>query len=153
MSPPRLDLGAAADAERALSGIATDGLVSAEILTRLKGLPVLLRASGVPAVLAYFAAKSGPAAGSGGGEAALGGAYRKVRAALVTQLRDELGWEQVPTDLYQALADLPMADLARVHHRLETFAGWLRRLAEAREHEQNTGNQHADAPSEGNTGA
>ncbi|MEV4511590.1 type III-B CRISPR module-associated protein Cmr5 [Dactylosporangium sp. NPDC049525] len=145
MSPRRFDLTAAADAERALAAIAGGKPVPGEILTRLKGLPALLRASGVPAVLAFFGAKAGPAtsapisaqaSGSDPGAQQLASAYRKVRHALVEQLTVELGWAQPPTDIYGQLAALPAADLARAYRRLEAYAGWLRRLAEATEQAQ-----------------
>lgn len=145
MSPRRLDLTAAADAEEVMATIARGGPVSSEVLTRLKGLPTLLRASGIPAVLAFFAAKAGPASAASTGAAADAGrrqlwaAYRTVRHALVTQLTAELGWAPTPTDppdFYARLAALPAADLARASRRLDTFAGWLRRLAEATDQAQ-----------------
>lgn len=124
----RADLDAARDAEQALKTIADGKPVSAEVLTRLKGLPTLLRISGVAATLALFAAKSS--------SDDLGRAYREVRSALVTQLRQTLAWPQPRPDIYGELAKLSAVDLARVQVRLAVFADWLRRLAEAEENEQ-----------------
>jgi hypothetical protein len=142
VSPRRLDLTTAADAERTMASIAGGGPVPDEVLTRLKSLPSLLRASGVPAVLAFFAAKAGPAtptsptSGPEAGQRQLASAYRTVRHALTEQLTAELGWTQPPTDIYAQLATLPTVDLARAYRRLEAYAGWLRRLAEATEQAQ-----------------
>ncbi|KXK59005.1 hypothetical protein AWW66_26610 [Micromonospora rosaria] len=128
MPARRVDLDTAREAEQAMASIAPAGAMPAEVLTRLKGLPALLRTSGLPATLALFAAKSGTDP--------LGRAYRSVRTALVTQLAAEVGWDSTPQDLYGALAALPATDLGRAQLRLVAFAGWLRRLAEAEEHTQ-----------------
>ncbi len=91
----------------------------------------MLRTSGVPATLAFFAAKSDT-------QAAVGKAYQQVSQALHQQLGVGLGTTEVaPTGLYARLRDhTDTATMLRAFGRLQAYAGWLRRLAEALEHEQ-----------------
>lgn len=130
MSAQRLDLKVAAEAESALEQIrqAAGKEVPDEVFSRLAGLPVMLRTNGVPATLAYFAAKST--------DSKTGEAYRAVATALHKQLAETLGVPATPTALYATLRTTDNADLLRAFARLEAYAGWLRRLAEALEHEQ-----------------
>jgi hypothetical protein len=130
VSAARIDLDAARRAEEMMSRIATTGSVSREILTRLKGLPVLLRTSGLAAVLAYCEAKSG--------QDALGGAYRQV-AALLREELGVVGGAVSGGGVYQRLARLSAPELALAQGRAEAVAGWLRRLAEAEENRQRAG--------------
>ncbi len=140
MMPPRLDHG--------LAGAAADtidqarerpgGRVSDEVITRLKGLPALLRTSGPLATLAFFAAKASE-------DKKLGPAYAVVGQALREQVRAELPQLSPDADQDSGLTGFVRSftgervtpgDLARATARLEAFASWLRRLAEAVEHEQ-----------------
>ena len=122
----RLDLDVAAAAERVVSDIAaaSDGKLSDEVVRRLRGLPAMLRVSGVPATIAFAEAR----ARSGGD---LGKAYEEVAKALRAQLAAELGWPAQPAQLYATMREASAADLACGFVRLDAFAGWLRRLAEA----------------------
>jgi len=129
----RLDLDVAAQAEKTLEDLraaSRDG-VPAEVFSRLKGLPVMLRTSGVLATLAFYSAKSDPAT-------KLGAAYRAVSAALHAQLGAGLGMPLARVELYKTLKQQDTADLLKAFARVEAYATWLRRLAEALEHEQNS---------------
>ena len=128
MTLVRLDTGLARKASVTLDGIRRDGqgALSPEIVTRLKGMPALLRTSGLPATVAFFYAKAGTAD-------PMARAYEAVRVALVDQVAAELGWDDRPDALgfFELIGDqerTTAADLARVTGRLEEFAGWLRRF-------------------------
>jgi len=94
------------------------------VVRRLRGLPAMLRVSGVPATIAFAESR----ARSGGD---LGKAYEEVAKALRGQLAATLGWPVQPAQLYAKMRDASAADLACGFVRLDAFAGWLRRLAEA----------------------
>jgi CRISPR-associated protein (Cas_Cmr5) len=134
MSLQRLDVGLAGRASAALDTIsrAGGGTAPAEVVTRLKGLPVLLRTSGLPATMAFLYAKAG-------GDGPLEIAYRAVRDALLTEIAAVWGWGDERPDameFFARIADpatVSATDLARATMRLEEFANWLRRLAEALE--------------------
>jgi CRISPR type III-B/RAMP module-associated protein Cmr5 len=122
----RYDLDLAEAAETTLDeirGDRKDKPVSREILSRLKGLPVMLRVNGVPATLAFYSSKVT--------DDKIGTAYRKVGQALRDQLAKELNWSAEPELFFQKLSETKPADLAHGFARLEAFAGWLRRLAMA----------------------
>jgi CRISPR/Cas system CMR-associated protein Cmr5 small subunit len=112
--------------------------VPAEVFTRLAGLPVLLRTSGLLPMLAFYAAK-------GGSGRELERAYSIVGAAMRGQVAGVLGMQQgsdLPALDHAFLEELttglqrdPVA-LARATRRLEDFSGWLRRLSEAVKREQ-----------------
>lgn len=133
MSLNRLDTQLAGRASAALDEIRRigGGSVPGEVITRLKGLPSLLRTSGLPATMAFLYAK----AGDGGG---LAGAYRTVRDAMLRELGESWGWDDQPeaVEFFGRIGDpqqVGPADLALAAARLEEFAGWMRRLAEALE--------------------
>jgi hypothetical protein len=120
------------------------GRVSDQAITRLKGLPALLRTSGPLATLAFFAAKAGD-------DTPLARAYAAVGSALREQAAREIG-PAVAADadfgqFVRALtgASVTSDDLSRASARLEAFALWLRRLAEAVEQEQERAQRRADA--------
>jgi len=135
--PPRVDHGLARLAATTLDRIRdprTD-LVSDQVITRLKGLPALLRTSGPLPVLAFFASKAGQ-------DKPLERAYAVIGGELRAQAAAELG-DPVPPDapfsefvLAFTNQNVPADALARASARLEEFALWLRRLAEATEQEQ-----------------
>jgi CRISPR type III-B/RAMP module-associated protein Cmr5 len=124
----RYDLDLAKAAETTLEEIRNGDQVSREILSRLKGLPVMLRVNGIPATLAFYGAKAT--------DTEIGTAYRKVGRALRDQLAKELDWTTEPKLFFRQLSETRPTDLARGFARLEAFAGWLRRLAVALEQEQ-----------------
>jgi hypothetical protein len=135
--PPRVDHDLARLAAKTLDAIRDPrtGAVSDQIITRLKGLPALLRTSGPLPTLAFFASKSGSAK-------PLERAYAVVGSELRVQFASETG-AAVPADatfsefvLALTGQNVPADALARASARLEEFALWLRRLAEATEREQ-----------------
>ena len=111
------------------------GQVSDQVITRLKGLPALLRTSGPLPVLAFFASKAGQ-------DKPLERAYAVIGSELCVQAAAEIGTPVAPgapfTEFVLAFTDqdVPADALARASVRLEEFALWLRRLAEATEQEQ-----------------
>lgn len=136
----RADHDLAAEAMRALDRIkeiSPKGVVPNEVLTRVKGLPPLLRTSGVLPVLAFYAAK-------GGEGRPLDQAYAIVGSRLRMQIVGVLGWTEqgersVDLAFLERLTERMRDDPAtgvRVAMRLEEFSGWLRRLGEALEKEQ-----------------
>ena len=135
--PPRVDHGLARLAAQTLDAIRDPrtGQVSDQIITRLKGLPALLRTSGPLPTLAFFASKSGQGN-------PLERAYAVVGNELRVQFAAEIGEaahaDATFTEFVLALTDqnVPADALARASTRLEEFALWLRRLAEAIEQEQ-----------------
>jgi CRISPR/Cas system CMR-associated protein Cmr5 small subunit len=142
--PARLDHGLARLAAQAID-TARDQQTSRvpdPVITRLKGLPVLLRTSGPLATLAFFAAKAGD-------RNAVARAYTVVGAALRDQAAAELGLsDDAGASLGAFILDLTGADvtadqLARMTARLDAFTLWLRRLAEAVEQEQERGRSQA----------
>jgi hypothetical protein len=144
----RIDHGLARQAAATLDRIrdVCGGRVSPQVITRLKGLPVLLRTSGTLATLAFFAAKGGQGSGEDGqgGGGSLAEAYATVGAALRREVCAALGWAEEPGDpnvdsgFLKRLTDEQVSPirLAVANGRLEEYAGWLRRLAEAVELEQ-----------------
>jgi hypothetical protein len=135
--PPRVDHDLARRAATTLDRIRHPQTqqVSDQIITRLKGLPALLRTSGPLPVLAFFASKAGD-------DKLLERAYQVVGHELRVLVAAEIA-VQVPadaafTDFVLALTSqgVPADALARASARLEEFALWLRRLAEATEKEQ-----------------
>jgi hypothetical protein len=152
--PPRVDHGLARLAAQTLDQAREPRsmLVSDEVIRRLKGLPALLRTSGPLATLAFFAAKAGD-------DKPLAKAYAVVGAALREQAAAELG-EPVPASAsFSAFVlaftgtDIPPDALSRASARLEEFALWLRRLAEATEQEQSRGQQRDGDSAETNQDA
>jgi hypothetical protein len=96
------------------------------VQTRLRGLPAMLRTAGVPATLAFYAAKSG--------SDSLGTAYRVVGAGMQAELRAAVPSLADATGvlaLVQRLAAVRSDELAAAFARVDALAGWLRRLAEA----------------------
>ena len=122
--------------------------VSDQVITRLKGLPALLRTSGPLPVLAFFASKAGY-------EKPLEIAYAVIGSELRAMAAAEIGSLVEPgapfAEFILAFTDqnVPADALARASARLEEFALWLRRLAEATEQEQN----RAKEPTTGGDGA
>jgi hypothetical protein len=139
MTLRRADHDLAADAMRALDRIreACGQKVSAQVLTRLRALPTMLRASGVLATLAFYAAKRGE-------KKDLEKAYDIVGAELRAQICAVLGWQEtgrpsLSLDFLTRFTDhlrANPASLGMLSVRLEEFSGWLSRLAEALEREQ-----------------
>ncbi|MBX6382270.1 MAG: hypothetical protein IRZ07_04740 [Microbispora sp.] len=136
----RADHDLAAEAMRALDRIKEvfpSGVVPPEVLTRVMGLPPMLRVSGVLPVLVFYAAK-------GRGTRKVEQAYDIVGSQLRAQVTSVLGWTEQGTpsldlDFLKRLTDHLRRDpvtTARVTVRLEEFSMWLRRLAEALEKEQ-----------------
>lgn len=138
--PTRLDIQVAASAEAVLTRIIelNDGALSDEMRRRLLGLPAMLRTSGAPATLAFLASRSGSVKPLEKAYAAVDGALRELLAA-------ELGWPAQPPRLYGAMREADSVDLARAFLRLEAFAGWLRRLAEAAARDQNAARETKEA--------
>ena len=135
--PPRVDHDLARLAASTLDRVRDQrtGLVSDQVITRLKGLPALLRISGPLPVLAFFASKAGQAK-------PLERAYAVIGSELRAQAAAEIGGPAAPdasfSEFVLAFTDkhVPADALARASARLEEFALWLRRLAEATEQEQ-----------------
>ncbi|MEU7889803.1 type III-B CRISPR module-associated protein Cmr5 [Microbispora bryophytorum] len=136
----RADHDLAAEAMRALDRIREifpTGVVPPEVLTRVMGLPPMLRVSGVLPVLAFYAAK-------GKGNRKVDQAYGIVGSQLRAQIIGVLGWAEQGTpsldlDFLKRLTEHLRRDpatTARITVRLEEFSAWLRRLAEALEKEQ-----------------
>jgi CRISPR/Cas system CMR-associated protein Cmr5 small subunit len=142
--PARLDHGLARRAAQTIDTARDEqtGRLPDPVITRLKGLPALLRTSGPLATLAFFAAKAGD-------RNAVARAYKVVGAALREQAATELGSaDDAGGSLGAFILDLTAADvtadqLARMTARLEAFTLWLRRLAEAVEQEQDRGRSQA----------
>lgn len=142
--PPRLDHGLARLAADTLDAARDQrtGQVPDQVITRLKGLPALLRSSGPLATLAFFAAKAGDRTAVARAYAVVGGALREQAAAEFSHT--------VPADarfgtFVLALTAGPVHpdELSRASARLEAFALWLRRLAEAVEQEQERARRQA----------
>jgi CRISPR type III-B/RAMP module-associated protein Cmr5 len=132
MSLERVDVGLAAKAASALNTIRRDaqGTAPAEVISQLKRLPALLQASGVPATMAFLYSKSGD-------QRPLERAYRTIKDALLAELAKEWQWADKPDALefFDRLgSQVDAAALSRASVRLQEFAMWLRRLAEALEH-------------------
>jgi hypothetical protein len=135
--PPRVDHGLALLAATTLDRIRDQrtGLVSDQVITRLKGLPALLRTSGPLPVLAFFASKAGQ-------RTPLERAYSVIGNELRAQAAAEIGGPAAPDAPFSEFVlaftsqHVPADALARASARLEEFALWLRRLAEAIEQEQ-----------------
>jgi hypothetical protein len=136
MSLQRVDVGLARKAAAALDTIRRDaqGTAPAEVISQLKRLPALLQASGVPATMAFLYSKSGD-------QRPLERAYRTIRDALLTELAEAWQWADKPDALefFNRVGDASQVDaaaLSRASVRLQEFAMWLRRLAEALEHSE-----------------
>lgn len=137
--PPRVDHNVARLAAQTMVQLRDQQTkkVSGEVITRLTGLPALLRTSGPLATLAFFVSKAKP-----GSDKPLPRAYAAVGSALRTQLAGELGLtfeeDASLTSFVLALTEetIPPDALVRATARLEEFALWLRRLAEAVDQEQ-----------------
>lgn len=135
--PPRVDHDLARLAATTLDRVRDQrtGMVSDQVITRLKGLPALLRTSGPLPVLAFFAAKAGQ-------DKPLDRAYAVIGGELRDQAAAEIGSPVAAgapfSEFVLALTgqNIPADALARAAARLEEFALWLRRLAEATEQEQ-----------------
>lgn len=135
--PPRVDHDLARLAAKTLDDL-RDGqsrMVSAEVITRLTGLPALLRTSGLLATLAFFASKEGT-------DKPLARAYAAVGSAFRAQVASELGLALEPGTPFGGFLralneeDVSAEALARATARVEELALWLRRLAEAVKQEQ-----------------
>ena len=141
--PPRVDHGLARLAATTLDQVRDQqtGLVSDQVITRLKGLPALLRTSGPLPVLAFFASKAGQAK-------PLERAYAVIGSELRAQAATEIG-DPAPDAPFSEFVlaftsqHVPADALARASARLEEFALWLRRLAEATEQEQKRAKRQA----------
>lgn len=139
MSLVRLDYGLAARASQILDDIlrTSGGQLAPELVSRFKGLPAMIRTSGLPATLAFFYAKSA-------GEGALPEAYKTARVALIREIVEELKLDAPPQTapaffvLLGDPAEVSPGDLARITARTEELAVWLRRLTEATEHATTT---------------
>jgi CRISPR type III-B/RAMP module-associated protein Cmr5 len=135
--PPRVDHDLARLAAQTLDAIRDPrtGQVSGQIITRLKGLPALLRTSGPLPTLAFFASKSGQDKPLDRAYAVVG---NELRVQFAAQIGDTALADATFTEFVLALTDqnVPADALARASTRLEEFALWLRRLAEATEREQ-----------------
>jgi hypothetical protein len=137
--PPRVDHDLARLAAQTLGKIRdsqTDRL-SDQVITRLKGLPALLRTSGPLPVLAFFAAKAGRDKPLERAYAVVGDELR-VQFQAAAGIGDALPGDGTFSQFMLALTDrdVPPDALSRATARLEEFALWLRRLAEAAEQEQ-----------------
>jgi CRISPR-associated protein (Cas_Cmr5) len=133
VSQARIDLNLASDAATLLEQImrVSDGRIPDEVMSRLKDLPFTLRTAGVPATVAFFAAKSGTDA--------LGRAYGLVGAALRERLRAEVGAPPGTETAIGLLTHLPSVSTSTLQlsfARLAALAEWLRRLAQAVEAER-----------------
>jgi CRISPR type III-B/RAMP module-associated protein Cmr5 len=126
----RVDIGLAGHAAAALDTIRHDsrGTVPPEVISQLKGLPAMLRTSGLPATMAFLYARSGS-------NRPVERAYRTVRDALLTELAAAWSWTDQPdaVEFFRRITGTDQLDLALAGTRLEEFAIWLRRLAEALE--------------------
>ncbi|RKN33833.1 type III-B CRISPR module-associated protein Cmr5 [Micromonospora musae] len=103
--------------------------IDAELRTRYRQLPVLVRVSGLAATYAYLIGKST--------KTKRGPAYQKVADGIRTHLTTRSGLvaaAQIDTNekLLHALAELDTSVYARVSAEVQVLAGWLSRLAEAR---------------------
>lgn len=134
MSLQRADVGLAGKASAALNDIRrrTGQDAPAEAISQLKRLPALLQASGVPATMAFLYSKAGD-------DRPLDRAYRAILDALLDELAEEWGWDDRPkaVEFFERIGDPDQVDsaaLSRASARLQGFALWLRRLAEALEH-------------------
>lgn len=142
--PPRLDHGLARLAADTLDAARDQrtGQVPGQVITRLKGLPALLRSSGPLATLAFFAARAGDRTAVAKAYAVVGGALREQATAGFSQT--------VPAEASFGTFVLTLTagpvhpdELSRMSARLEAFALWLRRLAEAVEQEQERAKRRA----------
>lgn len=136
MSLRRSDVGLAGKAAAVLDTIRRDcgGTVPGDVISQLKGLPAMLQASGVAVTMAFLYSKAGT-------QRSLERAYAKIRDALLAELAEEWDWdvaERVDAlEFFQRVSDPLQVDpaaLSRASVRLQSFAMWLRRLAEAVEH-------------------
>jgi CRISPR/Cas system CMR-associated protein Cmr5 small subunit len=134
MSLQRVDVRLAGRAAAALDTIRRDaqGTAPAEVISQLKRLPALLQSSGVPATMAFLYSKSGD-------QSPLERAYRTIKDALLAELAEAWLWTDKPgaLEFFDRLGDADQVDsaaLSRASVRLQEFATWLRRLAEALEH-------------------
>jgi hypothetical protein len=135
----RVDLNMAGQAAKMLDEIMRHGgqKLSPQVQTRLRGLPAMLRTAGVPATLAFYAAKSSSAAKSESDP--LGAAYQVVGRGMQDELRRSIPSLRDATGvlaLVQKLAAVPPDQLAAAFARVDALAGWLRRLSEAAAKEQ-----------------
>jgi hypothetical protein len=147
--PPKVDHGLARRAAEVLDQIREiqGGRVSDQVITRLKGLPALLRTSGPLPVLAFFAAKSGEQKPLEKAYGLVGGQLRLIAAEEI----GDAGQADASFDKFVVALtreDIPADALARASARLDEFALWLRRLAEAVEQEQDRAKPKPPAASE-----
>ncbi len=131
MTPRRIDAGLAGKAANVIDSLRdhNDDLPK-DILPRLRGLAVNLRINGLVATLALYTAKSG--------SDSLGQAYRKVFDSLWAEIAPVLCSPPsgAASDPFKALCSASPSTLALASHRVELFAVWLSRLAEAVVHDQ-----------------
>jgi len=141
--PPRVDHGLACLAATTLDQVRDQqtGLVSDQVITRLKGLPALLRTSGPLPVLAFFASKAGQAKPLERAYAVIGNELRAQAAAEIGDPAPDAPFSEFV--LAFTSQHVPADALARASARLEEFALWLRRLAEATEQEQKRAKRQA----------
>ncbi|MFT4136276.1 type III-B CRISPR module-associated protein Cmr5 [Microbacterium sp.] len=124
----RRDQGLAVQAAQFVNGIEP---YTAEVRTRLRGLPYLLHRSGLAATLAYISSKSG--AGEG-----LPGAYSKVEALLKerikhSEVRGASSFDSLrDPDSVAWLQKLSPAEYARLTEAVADIVLWVKRLSEAR---------------------
>ena len=136
MSLQRADVKLAGKASATISDLRRQagGTVPSDVISQLKRLPSVLAVSGLPATMAFLYSKAD-------GDRALARAYRAILDALLTELQAEWDWDDKPDALefFKRTADpnrVDSAALSRASIRLQNFALWLRRLAEALEHSQ-----------------
>lgn len=147
MTAPRLDARLARAAAVTLDEIrrsgGPDGQLSSDTFARLKGLPSMLRTSGLVATLAFFAAKRGTDE--------LGVAYDRVLQALWREVgpilsASPVGGRSVLT-FFDVLATADPQQLTRATARAAAYSEWLSRLAEALQKEQKlTSSRRSPAP-------
>ena len=121
------------DMARAATGILQE-VITADLRTRHRPLPTMVRMSGLPATVAYLVSKSGK---SGGSRNPLERAYHDLATGIRERLTTgyELGWgrsAQTNEGLVARLAELPAGEYDRASAEVEALATWLSRLAEAR---------------------
>ncbi len=142
---PRHDLTTATAAADVLDRLlaSMQGRLTPELLTRLKELPTMLSVSGLPATLAFYAAKSDPTSQLGNAYAAIGQALRQAAWDALQPPASRPGPTAAATpapppppapDIVEMIRGLARATVDRraaASAAVSSLAGWLRRLSEA----------------------
>jgi CRISPR type III-B/RAMP module-associated protein Cmr5 len=114
-----------------------DQKISRKVLSRLEDLPAMLRVSGLPATLAFFADRAAK-------PGALGAAYTRVSQVLLEETRKHVsaatGTDRI-LPLITKLAEAPVDEQALAFTTVDALAMWLRRLAKAVVLEQDAGGE------------